>query len=189
MGICVGRLFRKPGQASDRYDRGLRQNPVLSFGEYADTIAKIVRDIYHDTSALYLRETAAASGVLRLFAWIRQSQLKDSRSLSVTVSQRYFQKAQWYMEANLQNNLKITDVASFVGLSRSQLFRIIVAGAGIPPKRMLLMMRLKRAESLLRETELPLKAVAFSSGFSSAAHMGNVFRAEKGMTATQYRNG
>ena len=164
-----------------------QQQPVLDFGSYANDISQIIRDIYHHASTLYLREMAEFGGMLRLFAWLRQAQLKDHHSLSLAVSRSYYQKAKWYMDANLQKDLKITEVAAFVGLSRSQLFRIIVANSGMSPKQMLLLMRLKHAEILLKETDLPLKAIALSCGFSSAARMGVVFKSEKGITATQYR--
>jgi transcriptional regulator GlxA family with amidase domain len=93
------------------------------------------------------------------------------------------------MEANYQRNLHITDVAAFVGLSRSQLFRVFITACGMPPQRVLLMLRLRQAETLLLNTKLPLKAVAVSSGFSSAARMGEVFKQEKGITPMQFRKG
>ena len=48
-------------------------------------------------------------------------------------------------------------------------------------------MRLNRACQLLKETSLSLKAVALSSGFASAARMGEVFRERLTLTPKQYR--
>lgn len=163
--------------------------PVLTLGRHAARAAEMMREIYRDTSTLDLDEMAAIGGTLRLFAWIRHIIRTDIRALPVTESQSYYQKAKWYMEAHLLRDVKITEVASFVGLSRSQLFRIIVANSGMPPKRLLMVLRLQQAETLLKSTNLPLKAVALSAGFSNAARMGNVFRAERGMTPTQVRRG
>jgi AraC-like DNA-binding protein len=165
------------------------QNPVLSLGEYDLKAVGILRDIYEDSASLDMRDMAAMGGLYRLFALIKQSGIPSFGKGAASESERYYQRAYWHMEANYQRNLHITDVAAFVGLSRSQLFRVFIAACGMPPQRVLLMLRLTQAESLLLNTELPLKAVAVSSGFSSAARMGEVFKTEKGITPMQYRKG
>ncbi len=164
-----------------------QENPVLALGEYAGKITRIIRDICEDSAALDARDIAATGSLYRLFAWAMESAMPKSGSLTVSASERYFQRAYWHMESNYQRNLQIADVADYVGLSRSQLFRVFIKHGGMPPQQALQAIRLKQAETLLYTTELPLKAVALSSGFSSAARMGDVFRQEKGMTPTQYR--
>ena len=163
------------------------ENPVLNLGGYDAKAVGILHDIYEDSASLDMREMAAMGGLYRLFALLRQSGTLSTGKGAASESERYYQRAYWHMEANYQRDLHITDVAAFVGLSRSQLFRVFVTVCGISPQRALLMLRLKQAESLLRSTELPLKAVALSSGFSSAARMGEVFKQEKGITPMQFR--
>ncbi len=161
--------------------------PVIAMGEYAGRVTRVMRDVYEDSAALDERELAAVGGLYRLFAWLWQIAQPQSGRWTVSQGERYYQRAYWYMEGNFQRDLQIADVAAYVGLSRSQLFRIFVKHGGISPQQALLSMRLAQAQTLLRTTELPLKAVALSSGFSSAARMGDVFRQEKGMTPTQFR--
>ena len=163
------------------------KNPVLSLGEYSEKAVTVLRYIYEDSASLYMREMAAMGGLYRLFALIRQNGVPSSGKGAVSENERYYQRAYWHMEANYQRSLHITDVAAFVGLSRSQLFRVFITNGGMPPQRALLMIRLRQAEELLLNTALPLKAVALSSGFSSAARMGEVFKHEKGITPTQFR--
>ena len=163
------------------------QNPVITLGNYGGRATGILRDIYEDSASLDMREMAAMGGLYRLFALIKQSGVPVSGKGAPSESERYYQRAYWHMEANYQRNLHIADVAAFVGLSRSQLFRVFIAACGLPPQRVLLMLRLRQAERLLLATDLPLKAVAVSSGFSGAAHMGEVFKQEKGITPAQFR--
>ena len=165
------------------------QSPVLSLEEYGLKAVEILHDIYEDSASLDMREMAAMGGLYRLFAFMRQGIAPSYGKRTPSESERYFQRAYWHMEANYQRSLRITDVAAFVGLSRSQLFRVFTANCGMSPQRALIMLRLKQAETLLKNTELPLKAVAVSSGFVSAARMGEVFRQEKGITPTQFRRG
>lgn len=164
-----------------------QHNPVITMGEYAGRVARVIRDTYEDSAVLDERDMAAIGGLYRLFAWLLQIAQPQSGRSVLSAGERYYQRAYWYMESHLHRNLQIADVAAYVGLSRSQLFRIFVRYGGVSPQQTLLTMRLAQAQALLRTTELPLKAVALSSGFSSAARMGDIFRQEKGMTPTQFR--
>ena len=164
-----------------------QQNPILSMGEYGGRITKVIRDVYDDSAVLDERDVAAVGGLYRLFAWLMQIAQPQSGIWMSSEAERYYQRAYWYMESNFQRDLEIADVAAYVGLSRSQLFRIFVKYSGTSPQQALMAIRLAQAQTLLRTTELPLKAVALSSGFSSAARMGDVFRKEKSMTPTQFR--
>ena len=94
----------------------------------------------------------------------------------------------WLLNANYQSaDFRVEDVASFIGLSRSQLFRGFKAQCGRSPQSVLGELRLSRAKQLLSSTELSLEEAALSSGFSSAARLGEVFRQELGVTPTAYR--
>lgn len=178
------------GQAAAEWMQKLQfkqQNPVIDMGEYAGRVTRVIRDIYDDSAVLDERDMAAVGGLYRLFAWLVQIAQPKSEKWLLSAVERYYQRAYWYMESNFQRDLQIADVAAYVGLSRSQLFRIFVKHDGRSPQQILLSMRLAQAQALLRSTELPLKAVALSSGFSGAARMGDVFRKELGMTPTQFR--
>ena len=99
-----------------------------------------------------------------------------------------YQRALWALNANYQRtNFHIEDVASFVGLSRSQLFRIFKSQCGRSPQSVLGELRLSHAKRLLSGTTLSLTEVALSSGFSSAARLGEVFRQSLNVTPTEYR--
>jgi transcriptional regulator GlxA family with amidase domain len=100
---------------------------------------------------------------------------------------RFFKKAVWYLEGNYQRDVRITAVAAFVGLSRSQLFRVFQRAAGLSPKEYLNILRTERAAKLLRATDLSLEKVALSSGFFSAGRLNAVFRDQYSMSPSQYR--
>ena len=94
----------------------------------------------------------------------------------------------WALNANYQRaDFRVEDAAAFVGLSRSQLFRIFKAQTGRSPQQVLGDLRLSHAKRLLSGTELSLTETALSSGFASAARLGEVFRDALGITPTAYR--
>lgn len=164
------------------------KRPVIDLGKYAQTALRIAYSIYDDMSLLQDNATAAVGGLLRLMAYIAQSQYDASPLRGASAGADSFARAMWALNANYQrNDFHIEDVASFVGLSRSQLFRIFKAQCARSPQTVLSELRLSHAKRLLSSTSLSLTETALSSGFSSAARLGEVFRNELGMTPTQYR--
>jgi len=179
------------GEAADELARttGVTpEKPVFDLGKYAETALGIAYSIYDDMSLLQLNTTAALGGLLRLMAYIAQSRYDASPIRSASAGADSYQRAMWVLNANYQRtDFHIEDVASFVGLSRSQLFRIFKAQCGRSPQAVLGDLRLSHAKRLLSGTNLSLTETALSSGFSSAARLGEVFREELGVTPTGYR--
>lgn len=165
-----------------------RDRPVFDLGKYAETALKIAYNIYDDMTMLQLNTTAAVGGLLRLMAYIGQSRYDASPLRGVSAGVDSYERAMWALNANYQRaDFHIEDVASFVGLSRSQLFRIFKKQCGRSPQTVLGELRLSHAKRLLSGTTLSLTETALSSGFSSAARLGEVFREELKTTPTEYR--
>lgn len=163
-------------------------NPVFDLGKYADTALGIAYSIYDDTSLLQQNTTAALGGLLRLMAYISQSRYDASPLRGASAGADSYERALWVLNANYQrSDFHIEDVASFVGLSRSQLFRIFKKQCGRSPQAVLGDLRLSHAKRLLSSTSLSLTETALSSGFSSAARLGEIFRQELDITPTEYR--
>lgn len=164
------------------------ENCVFDLGRYAETALKILYGIYDDMSMLQQNSTAALGGLLRLMSYVAQSRYDASPQRGVSAGQDSYQRALWALNANYYRaDFRIEDVASFVGLSRSQLFRIFKSQCGRSPQVLLSELRLSHAKRLLSGTDLSLTETALSSGFSSAARMGEVFRTELHTTPMAYR--
>ena len=179
-GENAGELARSAGISRD--------NPVFDLGRYAETALKIAYSVYDDMSMLQLNTTAAVGGVMRLMAYIGQSRYDASPVRGASAGIDSYERAMWVLNANYQRaDFHIEDVGSFVGLSRAQLFRIFKKQCGRSPQAVLGELRLSHAKRLLSSTTLSLTETALSSGFSSAARLGEVFREELGVTPTEYR--
>ena len=72
-------------------------------------------------------------------------------------------------------------------VSHSHLCRIFKEAYGTSVVRYLIDRRLQQACRLLRESDLSIKAVAFSCGFSDEMHFMKTFKSSLGMTPSQYR--
>lgn len=163
------------------------ENPIFDLNRYAEAALGIAYSIYDDMSVLQQNTSAALGGLLRLMAYIAQSRYDASPQRTASGAD-YYRRGLWMLNANYQRtDFHIDDVASFVGLSRSQLFRVFKAQCGRSPQSILGELRLSHAKRLLSSTSLSLTEAALSSGFSSAARLAEVFRVSVGMTPTAYR--
>lgn len=129
-----------------------------------------------DAASLRLGRLAALGGLCRFLALIAQEQAPPQRLGAA----RHYEKALWYMQGAFGRGVTVQEVADFVGLSRSQLFRVFEAEGGLSPKQALQEMRLTHAQKLLKETDLSVEQVALSVGLSSAAHLSQMYRARYG---------
>ena len=163
-----------------------REAPVFDLGEYAAAALGICYGISQDMATLELGAQAAQGGLMRLMAYVARALSDAGRSgQSATDSWR---KAQWAMHANFQHpEYRVEDVAAFVGLSRSQLFRVFKRYGNTSPQKALGELRLSRARQLLSGTDLTLTEVALSSGYASAARLGEGFRDALRTTPAAYR--
>jgi len=92
-----------------------------------------------------------------------------------------------YMNDNLREAISLDDLAGAARRSASHLARSFNAELGMPPHRYLIMLRLKRAQALLRTTRLPLGRIAAECGLSSREHLIKLFRRWCETTPEAYR--
>lgn len=80
------------------------------------------------------------------------------------------------MDAASHEEWPVARLASVSGVSDGHFARCFRQAFGLPPHRYLLTRRIERAVTLLRETDLPITEIAFSTGWSSLGSFGRTFR-------------
>lgn len=159
-----------------------QEQPIFAYPDVQALYGRI-RRMTQAASQMRLGELASLGDLYHILALIGQ----HLQRAEPDIHQAYYQKAVWYMEGNYDRPIRIVDVADFIGLSRSQLFRVFQAVAGTSPKACLQDIRLRQARTLLTGTHLSLEEVAASVGISSPARLGVLFREKYGETMGQYR--
>lgn len=91
------------------------------------------------------------------------------------------------MEENLEDPLSPSVLAKQAGLSTRQLERLFRRYLDRSPKRYYLELRLKKARSLLLQTDLSVINVALACGFTSPSHFSKCYRAYYGRTPYRER--
>lgn len=93
-----------------------------------------------------------------------------------------------FIEANLDGNLKLDEIAREAGTSISGLTRKFQLEFGCAPHAYVLRQRLARAQKLLCiDDGIPLKVVAADCGFSDQSHLVRHFKRAFQMTPMEYR--
>ncbi|MGN0779343.1 MAG: AraC family ligand binding domain-containing protein [Aristaeellaceae bacterium] len=136
-----------------------------------------------DARSLRLLQMAAVGSLLRFLSLI--APLHDD--MRTRAAAQYCEKARWYLEGRYDQSVSIQDAADFVGLSRSQLYRVMMAECGCSPKTMLLHIRMGHARQLLTTTPLTLEKIAHRVGLQTGAQLSAAFRSLYGIPPGQYR--
>lgn len=100
---------------------------------------------------------------------------------------RVLQRVREYIEANLESNVSLQDLATVAVLSTSHFIRAFRQSEGMTPHRYLLCRRVRRALGLLSETEMSLAEIGVASGFADQSHFCRQFRRFVGAPPSHYR--
>ncbi len=91
-----------------------------------------------------------------------------------------------YIEDNLDGAISLADLAGLVHVSRFHFSRMFKKSTGITAIRFVERCRIRRAQSLIEETDLPLAQVAFMTGFADQSHFTRRFHRHVGATPALY---
>jgi transcriptional regulator GlxA family with amidase domain len=100
---------------------------------------------------------------------------------------RALQRVREFIEAHLEENIRLQVLAVIVGLSMSHFARAFKQSEGVTPHDYVLRCRVKRAQELLADTDLPLSEIAIAVGFADQSHCARRFREHVGLTPSRYR--
>ncbi|MEX0695721.1 MAG: GlxA family transcriptional regulator [Rhodospirillales bacterium] len=92
-----------------------------------------------------------------------------------------------YMEARLDEPLRLVDIAGAVGVSVRQLERLFNRYAGHAPRTAMTLLRMQKARSYLAETDMPVIEIALACGFPSPSHFAVTFKQAFGLPPSAYR--
>ena len=91
------------------------------------------------------------------------------------------------MNANLAENMSLSQLAALVGLGPVQFARAFRAATCVPPHQFLIGLRLDEARHLLERTRLPVTHIVSRCGFDQPSHFATTFRKRMGLTPSACR--
>ena len=95
--------------------------------------------------------------------------------------------AKQYIHQNYQDQIKLYDVADYVGFSQGYFSRLFKKVNGVSFTDFLQKTRIEKAKKLLVETHMMVTKIAFESGFSSIQSFYQTFQRSEHCSPSQYR--
>lgn len=127
-------------------------------------------------------------GLLYLFMSKLVESRKDiSNKMSYKSTELYLEKSIEFIENNYPNNIKINDIANYIGINRSYLTHIFKKNIDMSPQDFLLNYKIDKACTLLQNTDLSIKVVAKSIGYSDPLTFSKIFKKLKGESPKSFR--
>ncbi len=140
------------------------------FNEY------INRDFLFETTSI-----AKFINIISLFgrAAVRLKKDHISDSLKFTLK---------YIDENYTKEIDIKELAKHEHMSYTYFRTIFKKKTGTSPNQYIITIRLRNASLLLKQTELSIKEIAESVGFSDQMYFSRIFKKRFGMTPKEFRN-
>lgn len=110
------------------------------------------------------------------------------RKNDTAAEEGYYQKAAAFIRHNYSYPMQIQEIASYVGIDRTYLYRIFMHQAGISPKHFLSRQRLNQAKEMLAHTDYRITEIAYSCGYHDSSAFCRHFQKEMGISPSKYRN-
>lgn len=130
-------------------------------------------------------DDAAMAGHLYLF--LAHLMRINGQRTALTPHQAYVANALRFIQYNYASDIGVNDIARYVGISRSQLYRAFLQDFGVSPHTYLQKYRINEACSLLRDPNLSIAEVAGSVGFNDPLYFSRVFKNIKQHTPSDYQ--
>lgn len=92
-----------------------------------------------------------------------------------------------YIEAHIDQPLRLEQLAKVVGISRAHFARAFHNETGVTPHRYVMQRRVEAALIMLKTGDLPLSDIASMTGFADNAHLNRMFRKLLGVRPSEAR--
>lgn len=177
---------------------GLKAKSYLSYanldensliGEYheSQTLVTYLQSML-DSSKLTYENELKREGYLFLFLSALVGSHGKSASSSYDYSYRiYVEHAIEFIEHNLAKNIKVSDLADYIGINRSYLTFCFQKAVSMSPQQYLIQYRIDTAKRLLKSTTLSIGAIAAQVGYEDALAFSKIFRQVCGTNPKAYR--
>ena len=167
------------------YYAGLdEENVVFSF-EISDEIQKNLYAMYNACS-----NTKAYGYEATGYFLVVMSKLIESHSVHTKakyISEHYIRRAVLYVESSDLQDISVTEMAKYVGIDRTYLYKIFKECLGTTPQKYLTEYRLERAKYMLQYTDLAIGEIAMEAGFYDSSHFVKRFIKRYDISPLKYR--
>jgi AraC family transcriptional regulator len=163
----------------------LAQPQLMFFDEPLQSLARLLAASEQQMPGFVLFGDSLVMAMIARLSRFQTPYHPPSRRLGLT--NRQLQLVTEFMRDNIDQPIRLSQLAQLTGLSSSQFGRAFRVSAGTTPHKWFLDARIECAKSMLADRTRNLVDIALETGFSEQSHFSRAFRAATGSTPDAWR--
>lgn len=163
-----------------------KQKPVFKVGLH-DEIVQLYRQAILIAQKQKSGFQQMLAGIINYLLGFAYSYDKDVAFEDLNVT-NHINRAKIIMIENLHREITPEEVAKHINMSYSWFRRVFKEYTGFAPAQYMQELKIQKGKELLTNTLLPVKEIAFNTGFDNADYFCTVFKKKTGYTPVNYRN-
>ena len=175
------------GKEASRFceEAGFLKNQILYTGissKYQELFLSVIRELqltrpcFEELSALHLEH---------LFLLL--TRMKEDGGFQKSKMQKEMEQAVRFFHENLSKNIEIEDYARTHHMSTCWFIRSFKEYAGLPPRKYLTDIRIKKARELLESTDYSVGEIGGITGYENPLYFSRIFKKVTGVSPMEYR--
>ena len=166
-------------------DLGLGESRMMFQSDSGEELKQIVMEMLQHRQSSILTDFKLESLLYAFFSVLAKTAVVPKQKYRELENQ-YVRRAVEFVQNNYPRKIKISDVADYVGITRSYLYTIFMKSFGVSPQEYLSNYRITRASELLTITDLTVEMVAASCGYDDPLVFSKAFKKIKGLPPTKF---
>lgn len=160
---------------------GLGRNKLTFSQDQNINIKKHISDIYYASKDYKSREYAMIGFLYLMFSnMIKQQAAKK-------YNDTYLKQATEFIAANYADHITVEQIAAYIGINRSYLYRIFKESYNTSVKEYIDSYRLSKARDLIAGTSMQITEISTAVGFSDLSHFSKKYRSAFNESPAAYR--
>ena len=149
------------------------------------TLVSVFRRLHNCVRATeaFGSQATLSAGIVELLKDIDAARSKPEPSISADV----IQQAKAMLEDMTVQNVAPKHISRILNIPYNHFRQSFKQATGMSPHQYQLQLQMRRAKEILETTEMPIKDIAFTVGFSDQYYFAKVFKMRTGMTPTHWR--
>lgn len=158
---------------------------LMFFDESLQALARMLIDCEEQMAGFVLFGDSLVTAMIGRLSQLNAVKRSPERRLGLTRSQLL--RVTGFMRDNVDQPIRLSDLARLAGLSASQFGRAFKVSTGTTPHKWFLDARIECAKALLADPRRCLVDIALETGFSEQSHFSRAFRTVTGATPNTWR--
>lgn len=169
---------------------GLEGDTVITKCEDTTLVFTYIQQMIMNRQLTLANELKREAALLRILAT-----MIDAHKATLPKDERYdypyqiyVEQAIAYIQQNIQSNIKVNDIATYIGIDRSYLTNIFKQVTNVSPQEYLVVYRMEMAERLLADKDRKISDIANKVGYADPMTFSKMFKKYKGVSPKEYRD-